>query len=172
MSQIAQPTPGRPYMPDGYGLPTTDDGLLPWSYAEQRLTQSKNYWVCSVRPDGRPHSVPVWAAWVDGALYYDGAPDTIHNRNIIVNPNVSVHLEDGAQVVIFEGVVQAIAKPERALAERVAEVFRGKYADSGYAPQADQWDSSGPGGLYVIKPKRVLAWTKFPTDCTRWTFKS
>jgi len=85
------------------------------------------------------------------------------------NPNVSVHLEDGGKVVIFEGVVHAIAKPDRALAERVAEGYRAKYADSGYAPKPDQWDN---GGLYVIKPTRAIAWTQFPKDATRWTFEA
>jgi len=163
------PKADRPYMPDDYGLPKTDDGLLPWSYVVERIAQAKNYWVCSVRPNGRPHAVPLWAAWVDGALYYDGGPTTIHNRNILSNPNVSVHLEDGTQAIIFEGVTSPVSKPDRALAERVAEAYRTKYADLGYAPKADQWDT---GGLYVIKPTRALAWTKFPTDCTRWTFES
>ena len=72
----------RPYMPEGYGLPETNDGLLAWDYVVGRMTESLNYWICSVRLDGRPHSAPVWAAWVDDVLYYDGAPDTIHNRNV------------------------------------------------------------------------------------------
>jgi hypothetical protein len=168
-SKIAAPKAGRPQMPKGYGVPKNNKGLLPWSHVVERLTQAKNYWVCSVRPDGRPHSVPLWAAWVDGALYYDGAPDTIHNRNVVNNPNVSVHLEDGTQALIFEGLARPMDKPDRSLAERVAEGFRAKYAGSGYAPKADQWDN---GGLYIIKPTRVLAWTQFPKDVTRWIFEA
>lgn len=166
MTQV-KPMAERPYMPEGYGLPQNNTGLLPWSHVVERMTQSMNYWVCSVRPDGRPHSVPLWAAWVGDALYYDGAPDTIHNRNIVVNPNVSVHLEDGMQAVIMEGVVSAIDTPERPLAESVAAGYRAKYASMGYSPTVDQWDK---GGLYRVTPKRVIAWTKFPTDCTRWRF--
>lgn len=161
------PSAGRPEMPDGYGLPEHNDDLLPWHHVVQRMTVAMNYWICSVRPDGRPHSVPVWAAWIDDVLYYDGAPNTIHNRNVAANPNVSVHLEDGTAAVIMEGVVEPIARPAPALAERVAAGYRAKYAASGYSPTADQWDN---GGLYAIRPARVLAWTKFPTDCTRWRF--
>jgi hypothetical protein len=49
-------------MPD-YGIrgPGEGTGLLPWSWAEQRLTESRNYWITSLWPDGRPHSMPVWA---------------------------------------------------------------------------------------------------------------
>jgi len=160
-----QPIAERPYMPDGYGLPEHNEGLLPWNHVAERMTQSLNYWICSVRPDGRPHSVPVWAAWVDDVLYYDGAPNTIHNRNVAANPNVSVHLEDGTKVVIMEGVVKPIGQPDRALAEKVAVGYRAKYASMGYSPAVDQWDA---GGLYAIEPTRVIAWTSFPKDCTRW----
>jgi hypothetical protein len=161
-----QPIAERPYLPEGYGLPEHNDGLLPWTYIVERMTQSLNYWICSVRPDGRPHSVPVWAAWVDDVLYYDGAPNTIHNRNVAANPNVSVHLEDGTKAIILEGVVNAIRTPERALAAKVVEGYR-KYASMGYSPTVEQWNA---GGLYAIVPARVIAWTKFPTDCTRWRF--
>jgi hypothetical protein len=56
-----QPRASRPYMP-GYGIvgPTQGSGLLPWSWAEERLTASRNYWVASSWPDGRPHAMPVW----------------------------------------------------------------------------------------------------------------
>jgi hypothetical protein len=162
-----QPIAERPYLPEGYGLPEHNDGLLPWTYIVERMTQSQNYWICSVRPDGRPHSVPVWAAWVDDVLYYDGAPNTIHNRNVAANPSVSVHLENGTHVVIMEGIVNAISKPEQVLAEQVAARYRAKYAAMGYDPKPEQWDA---GGLYAIVPARVIAWTKFPTDCTRWRF--
>jgi hypothetical protein len=54
------PRASRPYMP-GYGIQGPDEGsgLLPWSWAEQRLTASRNYWVTSLWPDGRPHSMPL-----------------------------------------------------------------------------------------------------------------
>jgi hypothetical protein len=42
--------------------------LLPWSHAVERLEKAINYWVCIMRPDGRPHAVPVWGMWVEGAF--------------------------------------------------------------------------------------------------------
>ena len=56
---------GRPHVPETYGLKASKE-YLPWSFAEERLTASKNYWICSARPDGRPHSIPVWGFWLDG----------------------------------------------------------------------------------------------------------
>jgi len=48
----------------------------------QRLDEAKNYWLCSVPPDGRPHVIPKWAVWVDDKIYYDGSPQTRHAKNI------------------------------------------------------------------------------------------
>ena len=68
---MAEPTASRPYMP-GYGLldATLGTGLLPWSWAVERLTRSHDYWVATVRPDGRPHVMPVWGIWMDDALWF------------------------------------------------------------------------------------------------------
>ena len=49
----------------GYGIlgPNQGSGLLPWSWAEERLIASHAYWLSTVRPDGRPHAIPVWGVW-------------------------------------------------------------------------------------------------------------
>jgi len=44
----------------GYGLPKGTKGLLRWSWAEQRLTKSHNYWITTIKPDGNPHTMVVW----------------------------------------------------------------------------------------------------------------
>jgi hypothetical protein len=65
---MATPRASRPHMPGyGSGGPTQGSGLLPWSWAEQRLLASRNYWVATSWPDGRPHVMPVWGVWHDGA---------------------------------------------------------------------------------------------------------
>ncbi len=35
-------------------------------HIEERLRSNEMVWLTTVRPDGRPHSVPVWFLW-DGA---------------------------------------------------------------------------------------------------------
>ena len=165
----ATPRPTRPEFPDGYGLPETTDGLLDWSRVEQRLRDAQHYWIASVRPDGRPHSVPRWGVWLDGAFWYDGAPTTRHTRNVEANPHVTLTLESGTQVVIVEGESRATRADPEGLGTRLAQAF-GKYADAGYSPAPDAWSGADGGGLRVITPRLVLAWFDFPTDCTRFTF--
>jgi Pyridoxamine 5'-phosphate oxidase len=63
------PKTTRPHMP-GYDLPKTKKGLLPWKWAEDRLKKSRQYWIATTRPDGRPHVMVIWALWLDGKLYF------------------------------------------------------------------------------------------------------
>lgn len=163
------PAADRPVFPDGYGLPETSEGLLTWEEVEARLVESQNYWLASVRPDGRPHSVPRWGVWVEGRFWYDGAPTTVHTRNTEQNPAVTLTLESGSQVVIVEGESHATSAAADGFGQRLAAAF-GKYADAGYSPEPDSWSGEDGGGLRVITPHRVLAWFDFPKDCTRFTF--
>lgn len=155
-------------MPDGYGVPDSDEGLLAWADVEARLVASKAYWLTSVRPDGTPHSVPRWGVWVDGRFYYDGAPTTRHARNVSANPACTLTLESGTEVVIVEGHSSATRADPDGLGARLTDAF-GKYAPD-YAPEADSWSDTEGGGLRVLVPARALAWFAFPTDCTRFTF--
>jgi len=86
-----QPRASRPYMP-GYGIvgPTQGSGLLPWSWAEERLTASRNYWVASSWPDGRPHAMPVWGIWHDGALWFSSSRQSRKARNLAADPRCVV----------------------------------------------------------------------------------
>lgn len=167
----ALPAPDRPEFPDGYGLPQTSDGLLHWADVEARLRDAQHYWITSVRPDGRPHSVPRWGVWLDGAFYYDGAPTTRHTRNVEKNPAVTLTLESGTQVVIVEGESRATRAEPDGLGARLATAF-GKYAAAGYTPEPDSWAGADGGGLRLITARRAMAWFSFPTDCTRFRFSA
>jgi len=156
----------RPKFPKGYvDNPKSE---VPWDEVEKRLTESKNYWMCSVRPNGRPHVVPRWAVYVDGRIYYDGSPETRHVRNIVENPNVSVHLESGQEAIILDGTCRPISKPEARLAKQVSKAYSAKYKSEGYAPKPDQWDE---GGLYVFTPRQCIAWTVFFENPTKFVFE-
>jgi hypothetical protein len=70
------PQVSRPYMP-GYGIAgqTEGSGLLHWSWAAERLTAARNYWVATAWPDGRPHVMPVWGMWDDSTLWFTSSGD-------------------------------------------------------------------------------------------------
>jgi nitroimidazol reductase NimA-like FMN-containing flavoprotein (pyridoxamine 5'-phosphate oxidase superfamily) len=157
----------RPKLPKGY----VDNPIseVPWAEIEKRLSESKNYWMCSVRPNGRPHVVPRWAVYLDEKIYYDGSPETRHARNLVENPYVSVHLESGQEAIILDGTCFPVSKPDAGLAKRLAQAYQAKYKSEGYAPEPDQWDE---GGLYVFTPRQCIAWTVFFENPTKFIFET
>ena len=163
-----EPARTRPTLPDGYGLPATAEGLLDWGPVNERLTTARNYWLSTVRGDGRPHVVPRWGVWLDNRFYYDGAPSTVHARNAERNPACTLTLESGTEVVIVEGRSMATRAEAKGMGARLAAAFA-KYAPE-YQPEADSWSDEHGGGLRMLVPERALAWFSFPTDCTRFSF--
>lgn len=166
---MATPEVGRPLLPRDYGVPQSEEGLLPWAHVTERLAAAKNYWICTTRPDGRPHATPIWGVFFEGRIYFDGSPETRRGKNLAANPAITVHLESGDYVVIVEGTTEQITPPDRAFAERLAATYAAKYADKGYSPGPETWDG---GGLYRVTHQTVLAWTTFPADMTRWRFRA
>ena len=155
-------TVGLPHMPAMY-IGQKRDKFLPWRHAEERLIRSRSDWICTTRPDGRPHSAPVWGFWDDGALYFGTHRETRKARNIERNPSVSIHLESGDDVVILEGRAEEV--DPKALTKRFDAASRKKYRMPMMIP---------PGGvMFRVKPRVVLAWTEkeFPTNSTRWEFR-
>jgi len=157
----------RPEFPPGYA--DNPASFLTWERVEAKLAESKNYWLCSVRPDGRPHTVPRWGVFLDNKFYYDGSPETRHAQNLAINPHVALHLESGDEAVILEGESHPASKPDPELAARLAEGYRAKYAAHGYSPEPTQWDN---GGLFLFTPRQCLAWTVFYENPTKFIFDS
>ncbi len=167
-----EPSAERPTIPD-YGVPDSREGLLPWAWAEARLRDALTYWISTTRPDGRPHAAPVWAAWLDGRLWFEGGLRTRRARNLAADPRAvaAVHVDD-ATAVIVEGVVELRTDPDDGLAARLVEAY-GKYGAAPWAYTADpaNWRSGSGGGLWALRPLVVLGWSRFPADATRWRFE-
>ena len=155
---------GRPQMPEGYGLKTGDaTKLLPWQWLSERMAASRNYWIATTRPDGRPHVAPVWGVWFNDTLYFGTDPQSLKAKNMAANPAVSAHLESGDEVVIIEGTAWVLAVSD--LPPQVDEAYQEKYAMT--------LTEAGAGAtLIAVAPQTALAWleTDFPNTATRWRF--
>jgi len=158
------PRVSRPHMPD-YGILGPDEGagLLAFEWAEQRLVASRNYWLSTVRPDGRPHAMPVWGVWVDSALYFDTAPSSRKGRNLAQNAACVLTTESAHEAVIVEGTASRVQ--DATTRAHVHARYQAKYAQA--APP--------PGALYAVVPHRVFAFIEdkdqFQSTATRWTFR-
>jgi len=90
----------------GYGvLPASEGaGLLPWEWADSRLRASRNYWVVTLWPDGRPHAMPVWGAWDDDHMFwFTSSARSRKARNIAGDPRCTVATEDEQHPVVLSG---------------------------------------------------------------------
>lgn len=156
----AQPIASRPQM-EGYGI-ASDGTLMEWSDAEQKLRDSRNYWICTTRPDGRPHAMPVWGVWHDGALYWGTGASTVKARNLAANPAITVHLESGDDCIVVEGTAQLV--PLAPVAEPLNSEFQRKYnmrMDDAAGADAD---------VYEVRPATAFGWLEadFTNTATRW----
>lgn len=122
--------------------------------SDPRLLTDKNIWLATVRPDGRPHLVPLWFVWVDDKVYIS-TQASVKERNLRVNPRVSVALENGTQPVIAEGTARFIERPFPAC---VVQAFAEKYdwaIERDGKPPAPE-DTSNI--LIEITPVKWLTW--------------
>jgi hypothetical protein len=170
-TNAAVPTPGRPSFAPGYGIDrAVTEGVLPWSELVSRMEGARNYWICSTRPDGRPHAAPVWGLWFEGAFVFSTGADSRKGRNLAANPEVLVHLESGDDVVILEGTVEIIPVGQADAA------WLGRYADAYSAKYDIKMDFAAMGAdmaaaLYRLHARTAFAWLEsaFPSTATRFS---
>src|SRR4051794_32123820 len=105
------PGGGRPYMP-GYGIAADTADVLPWSWAVDLLDRVRNVIVVSVRPDGRPHAMPVWGIWLRDVFCVSTAITSVKSQNLQENPRCAVCAEDGDDALVLEGVAELADLPD------------------------------------------------------------
>lgn len=166
---MSGPTADRPSMP-GYGVLPADQGsgLLPWAEAERRLTVSHDFWVATVRPDGRPHVMPVWGVWLDGRVWFSSGRRSRKARNLERDPRCTVTTDDARDPVVVDGVAERVTDAE-AIAGFVAA------ADAKYGGgMTVEFQDPEVNGTYAVRPVTAIAISEadFPGSPTRWRFPS
>jgi PPOX class probable F420-dependent enzyme len=81
------------------------------AHFHQRLRDEVIIWLSTVRPDGRPHLVPVWFLWDGTTLLIFSQPRAQKVRNIQHEQRVALALDtldEGEDVVIVEGVAELL----------------------------------------------------------------
>lgn len=160
---MAPPTAvaSRPRFPEVYGISEDSAGLLDWSWAVERLTSARNYWIVTAAVDGRPHAAPVWALWLDDSVIFGTSPRSRKGRNLVRDPRVVVHLESGDEVVILEGSVEPAS-----LDDHIADAYETKYA---FRPDP----AVRTEGWFRLRPSLAYAWLErdYPKTATRFTFR-
>jgi nitroimidazol reductase NimA-like FMN-containing flavoprotein (pyridoxamine 5'-phosphate oxidase superfamily) len=162
------PRVSRPFMP-GYGIagPDQGSGLLHWSWAAERLTAARNYWVASSWPDGRPHTMPVWGAWDDSTLWFTSAIESRKVRNLRADPRCCVTTEDASDPVIIEGTARFVT--DIAAIQRVVDLMNAKY----HSGMTLEFLDPARNATIGVRPQRVFSMlhSDFTGSATRWSFE-
>lgn len=162
--QTRTPSADRPHMP-GYGISPPDEGggLLPWDWARERLIRARDYWIISVREDGRPHAMPVWGLWMDDCLYFSTGKESRKARNLRRDGRCVIHPDGGEESVVVEGVAETFQ--DAGTLARFFTAYKEKY----------DWDMSGSTDpFWVVRPTVAFGIIEhadqFATTATRWRF--
>ncbi len=152
----------------GYGVvgPSEGSGLLPWSWAEERLVGSHDYWVATVWPDGRPHVMPVWGVWDAGCLWFSSSLGSRKARNLDADPRLTVTTDNALEPVVVEGTAERIVVLDART--RFTGLFNAKYSTD-YS--VDFFDPA-VNATYRVTPRWVfgLVEADFAGSPTRWVF--
>ena len=162
------PNPSRPHAP-GYGFPEDTKGLLPWSWAEQRLKKSHNYWITTVKPDGSPHVMVVWGLWQDGLFLFSTGSKSRKAQNLAHNAHCVISTEHAHEAVIVEGFAKVANVAAR---RKFLPPYERKYKFDMSAMKADILSMKEP--VFAVRPRVVFGfWEEhFQSRSTRWKLNS
>jgi Pyridoxamine 5'-phosphate oxidase len=157
----------------GYGFPKDKKGLLRWSWAEQRLKRSHNYWITTIKAAAEksgfaPHTMVVWGLWQDGRFLFSTGSESQKTRNLAQNAHCIVCTEDAHEAVILEGIAETA---DLAARRKFLALYQRKYNFDMTEMKNDILSMKEP--IFAVRPKVVFGlWEKyFQGRSTRWKFE-
>jgi hypothetical protein len=120
----------------------------PWAAIERLLTEAQLYWIITVRPDGRPHAVPLVGVWHEGAFAFCTGPQEQKQRNLDVVEGTAVRVRDPEVLRRLAAEWSAKYGDDWRFEVRGEEFV--ELSDSGGATEGGAW-------VYRVAPAKVLA---------------
>jgi general stress protein 26 len=150
-----------------------------WEETRQVLETAELFWICTVRPDGRPDVTPAVAVWAEDAIWFSTGTDEVKFANLHADPHVVLiagcNLWDRGLDVVAEGAAELVT--DDAVLARVAPAFAAKW-DGRWQFMAqggafrDPQDGSGEAMVFSVTPAKVFAHAKGdPSGMTRHLFR-
>jgi Pyridoxamine 5'-phosphate oxidase len=155
----------------------SDPSATPTSWDETRavLERAELFWLTTVRPDGRPHTTPVVAVWVNDGLHFTTGAEEQKGKNLGTSPHVVATTGcngwDSGLDVVVEGDAHPCTDP--AVLTQIALAFQKKW-DGRWKFEARGGRFVHPEGfevqLFTVAPTKVLAFAKGRFAHTRHRF--
>ena len=155
-----------------YGVPDDLDGALPWSWADTRLSSSRNFWIVTASSAARPHAMPAWGVWMSAMerFAFSCAPQSRKARNLHANPQIVVTIDDTVECVSLEGRAREITGSET---DVFADAYARKYEDDP-VKQAALADFMRENTIFEVTPERAFGIIEreeeFAQRATRWVW--
>lgn len=157
---------------DATPISTDESTLKSWQEAQTSLDTASKVWLSTVRPDGRPHTMPVLLVWVDGASCFATRPSSRKGQNLATNPSSVIAVSTETLDLVVEG--EAIRIREDAAATRIAAAFQEKYDWRFALRDGGIFDDNLPGNpeycFYRVEPRRAFGYGPDGLTATRWRF--
>jgi PPOX class probable F420-dependent enzyme len=83
------------------------------AHINERLQAEPIIWLSTVRPDGRPHLVPIWFIWDGATILFFSKPSAQKVRNLRHSPHVMLALDtadEGEDVVLLAGRAELLGE--------------------------------------------------------------
>ena len=143
--------------------PTSDTEPLPWTRPRGllhagALAEAASF-LGTVRPDGRPHSARIGAAWFDGDIYFQTGHETRKARNLQLNRACTLSTSLTGIDLVFEGIAQRIT--DGPTLEAVAAVSSAGWLASRGHPRRDRRAAAGSLLIVGAAASIVLTWFGF-----------
>ena len=126
----------------GYDPPSEGRRLLPWSWAESRLRESRRYWLATIDPSGAPRMTAVWGVWIDGAVVFSTGPLTRKALNLSERSECSIATESAAEAVVVRGTAEVVN--DDGFVATVDTAYRAKYGSSMLV---------GDSAVFAVRPR-------------------
>ena len=142
---------------------------IAWETAVERLSNAHTYWLATVRSDGRPHVMPVWAVWLDDGLWLSTSGDSMKGRNLAREPRCTLTLDDSGMQLVVDGTARRVTDDGEL--RRFAEVYTAKYEwPMAVRDGAVHFEDGNSGYVYAVRAETVFAFVEEPFTSTRWRF--
>lgn len=148
-----------------------------WEDAQEWLTKGGWFWLATVRSNGAPHVMPVFAVWSESALYLSSKETARKSRNLAVDGRCVITTDTGDLHLIVEGEARRVYN--EATLRRASDAFEAIYGwptvvtgDKLDAEYGAPTSGGPPYDVYEITPTKAFG---LPTDGesytpTRWRF--
>ncbi|PZG38799.1 pyridoxamine 5'-phosphate oxidase [Spongiactinospora gelatinilytica] len=157
---------------DATPMSTDPATVKPWAQARRCLESAPKAWLSTVRPDGRPHAMPVLVVWVDDAACFATRPASRKARNLGGSGHCVLTAATPDLDLVLEGVAARV--PDAAGRRRIADAFAAEYQWH-FALRGDAaYDDGLPGSpeyvFYRVTPARAFGYGPDGLTATRWRF--